>query len=427
MTRLSSLLLDNARRVGVAGVVLVLIAGVALFNRPELATRLSSTEDVRVHLDRDHNLAPYSTSVKVAGVEVGVVTDVVRGEDAVEVTLAVDAGTRDLLGTEPTAAVRPVTLLGGNVYVALSRGGEGGAFEGAIPVERTSTPVELDHVLATLQPDALDGAGTSARELDEAMRSGGAEALDRLVTAAPDTLRPTASAFDALLGEGGSDLERLVAEFGAIAATLTDDPQLLEDTVGATGRTARVLGETAAAQARALEGLPDTLVATRLMLSDLDGSMAELRTVAEPLRPSVTQLREVLERTTPVLADARPLVADLAPTVRDARPVVGDLDPTIRDLGRVVHDVRGPVLARLEDDLVPALISNYRGEPSVLYEEIGYLLAGMAGTAKYNDGFGAALSFQLGIGFGTLPPVGGSALSGDVDPRPEDTTLGRQR
>ncbi|MPY81461.1 MAG: MCE family protein, partial [Actinophytocola sp.] len=59
--------------------------------------------------------------------------------------MKLDNGTLDKLGTEPSARIRPTTLLGGNYYVHLEHGGAEGAFDDeTIPLTRTtSPPVEL--------------------------------------------------------------------------------------------------------------------------------------------------------------------------------------------------------------------------------------------------------------------------------------------
>src|SRR5688572_27941214 len=106
------------------------------------------------------------SKVEVAGVKVSQITKVREldgGGAAIEMKL--DKGTLDALGSQPRAAIRPATFLGGpglSAYVELTPGGDAGRFEsGRIPKDRTQVPVEFDRVNEILQDTAREGLQTT--------------------------------------------------------------------------------------------------------------------------------------------------------------------------------------------------------------------------------------------------------------------------
>lgn len=425
IARIASFLDRHSTGAGLLMILVTVGVAVMLFNQQRISVALGDTEEVSAVFDRGYRLEPYRSKVKVAGIPVGLVTGVEERDRNVVVTMAVDPGTRAVLGTAPTADVRPHTLLGGNYYVALGPGGDEGPLAGPIPDERTTVPVELDRVLEILQEDARDGAVTALSQLDEALSNEGSERARDVLSNAPDMLEPGGRVLDALRGREDDDLSDLVLDLDAVTAALTDDPDELERLLSATAGTAAVLESTTEAQRRLLDGLAPSLRATRQGMSDLDGSLARLRAVASPLRPSIAELHNVLVRAEFILDEARPVIADLRPVAADLRPVVDDLRPISEDAQHILGQLRGPVLRRLNNTLVPALNDSYRGEDELLYEEIAYMLTGLAGISQYTDSNGPAVSFQPGGGIETLSgtPTELSRPFGDPkDPRSSEVS-----
>ena len=114
-------------RLGLIVVVIAALVGTALFSRAQILTTLRPGDVIAVEFPEQYQLKSYLTKVKVAGVPVGTVVDVDRtGRGTALVDLKVDNGVVDRLGTTPSAAIRPTTLLGGNYYVDLKPGGTPG-------------------------------------------------------------------------------------------------------------------------------------------------------------------------------------------------------------------------------------------------------------------------------------------------------------
>ena len=393
-------------QIGLVLVAVTLVAGWALFNRQRILTELDSGTELTVEFDRNYRLQSYSSKAKIAGVPVGLVTDVEEADGRAIVTVKLDDDDVDKLGTEPTAQIRPATLLGGGIHIEFEPGGDPGRPEGRITTDRTDIPVELDRVLEVLGSDAQDGLQSTITQFDDTLRNGGSEAFEGLLDTAPGALEPTAPVLDALGGEHDGDLARAVRDLAAVARTLQGDGSDLPELLDAAAPVARILGAEAPAIDSALADLPRTASSARGALAELDGLLTNLEATAPAAIPVVRELGELLAATEPVLADARPVVADLRAVLDDATPLLDDLGPTVVDTTGIANDVDGPVVDRIVGPVVDTLLSPYQGSPTLLYEELGFLQAGLAGFSQGTDVNGAYLNFSPGIGTDSLGGLG---------------------
>lgn len=414
MSRLASRLPRlTALQLGSLLLALALTAGLLLFNKGAISTALSSGDELVVELARDYRLRPNQTSVKVAGIPVGVVTGVERAGENTRVALKLDKGTMRKLGTAPSAAVRPTTLLGGNYYVALSPGGDPGAPSGNVPVERTTVPVELDRVLERVGPDQQAGIRTSVAQVDGTLSARGSAAAKELLADAPAVLDPAADVLGALRGrEPADDLGDLVSGLESTGRALAAERAQLDGMLSAAAGAAATLGDRREAVADTLAAAPQTLATTRAALQRLDGTLAKVRSTAPELRDGVQRSAVLVRQARPVLAEARPVVADLKVLAADLRPLLGEAVPVVRQGTEVLADVDGPVVDRLRGPVLTTVLSPYRGKTK-FYEELGYMAAGLGSTAKMTDRNGASIAFHPGPGYetvGGLPPLPIDAL-----------------
>lgn len=397
-------------QLGVLWLVATLVVGLALMNKQQILLALRRGDTVTAEFSSRYKLRGIVSKVEVAGVRVGTVTGVDELDDGgAAVEMKLDKGTLGLLGSAPEAAIRPATFLGGpglSVYVELTPGGEPGRFrDGRIPPDRTRVPVEFDRVFEILTEEARAGLSTTVQGLEEALAGGGGEALAATLEHAPPALRPAAGVLDALSGTEEGDLVRLIAHLGRAAAVLTETDGELESVVDDLATVAATLGDRGPELARAIGDMPATLAAARAGLAALDTSLARLEATAPAARPSVQRLSEILRKLPPVLREARPLLADLRPLIADLHPALDDLGPTARLLRDLLADLDDPVLGRLADDIVPALLATNAGAAgdTRLYEELGYFVAGFAGAASYLDSMpsrwneGSQLNFNIGF------------------------------
>lgn len=401
--------------IGFGLAVTLVVSGWALFHKNEIKTRLRSGENIKVHFAAKVPLVPYFSQAKVSFVPVGVVTKVEREDSGAVVTLKVDKGTRAKLGTEPTAVLRPTTLLGGNYFVDLKAGGERGKFSGSIPLARATLPVELDKVAGVFQPQAVKGLQSTVKNLDGAFKAGTGSALDRLAADAPAALRPAAYVLRSVQGQNPkTDLTNLVSGLESTARALNAHQGELDSIITSLQQTTSALSARGNDLATTLSRLPGTLDSTNAGLRRLDTSLTTLRDTADSARPVVAALDTALDHANPVLVDARPVVQSLNTLLTDTQPLVQRLVPTVQGYDSVLNDIKGPVLDRLNGPVKTWLMSPWKGTGPYagtqtkvpLYQEIAYTLAVANRGAEMSDHNGSHISFQAGVGldsFGGLP------------------------
>jgi phospholipid/cholesterol/gamma-HCH transport system substrate-binding protein len=404
-------------RLGILLIAAIAIVAVLVFLKDRITVALTPTATVKVHLAENYGMVPYSSRVKVAGVEVGQVTDVEPEPGGALVTVEMDTDIPAKLRSEPSAHVRPTTLLGGNYFLDLVPGGPLGSFPGDIPKERTSVPVEMDKISRTLQPDTLTSLQGDLRSLDGMLAGDGRTALQDLAADAPDTLRPAGPVLQALRGtEPTSDLPNLVGGLEQTAAALTKQQGQLDSIVNGLDKTSDVLGNRSRDLSQAMANLPATLDSTDAGLSKLDTSLHKLGDTAGPARPVATELDTALQHLNPVLAKLRPLVNNTNSLLTDARPLVDELTPTAQQATAVLQDVQGPVLDRLNGPVKSTVLTPYHGTghyqgsgtDDPFYKELAYMATGMDRLAQVTDANGATIGYGIGVGAGT---VGGLPIS----------------
>ena len=408
-----------------SGVVMIAIAALAtllLFQKSAIVATLTPGETIRVELARDYKVEPYASVVKIAGSQVGVVRSLDQQDGGgVLMTLKVRGGTRELLGTAPSAEIRPTTVLGGTYYVQLSPGGGSGeASTDTIPVAHTRLPVELDRLLSAIPPDAQRGLQGVTERLDSTFKAGVGTPLNRFLADAPATLRPTGVVADALRGVNkDTDLAVMVNDLNTAAHVLSAKPGQLREVVDSLADTSRVLGAEAGPVDRTIAELPDTLHATRTGADDLSKTLDKLTDTADDARPAARKLNPLLRKLDPTLDDLRPVLDDLLPVLRDAKPLVEELVPTLDDTTDVLDDLDGKVLDRVNGPILDTINSKWQGlapkypqgggDGYTFYQELGYMFGHINAAVKYQNATAHLLGFQAGAGTTSVYGTGATA------------------
>lgn len=406
----------SATGIGMIALGFTLAVGYVMFQKDMLITNLVPGDTVRAHFAQDYRLRPYITPVKVAGVKVGRVSDVERMDDGTAmVEVKVDRGIAKKIGSAPTAAIRPTTLLAGNYYLELIPGGDHDTeFAGVIPMDRTHVPVELDQIAATLQPDAIKGVRAGTERLDATLQQGGQSAIDMLAADAPPALRPASPVLEGLSGSRPGDLTRLVHGMESTAHVLTEQHGQLDAIVRDLATTSRVLGARSEDLGAVVADLPETLDTTDAGLRRLDITLAKLRKTAGPAEDVVDSLGPLIEHTDPVLVDALPVVRNLRGVLDDALPMVKDLVPARKSATEVLDDIDGPVLDRLNGPILRTVMSTYTGtghyegsgdSTTPFFKELAFMFANIDRASKVTDANGANVGFQPGFGSGSIEGV----------------------
>lgn len=411
--------------VGAIFLVVLVAVGVLLYVKPQFMTWFQSGRTITAEFSQNYHLTADKTPVKVAGLDVGVVTGIEDTDhDTVLVSMKVDESALDTLGPVPSALVTPMTILGGRYGVELKRGGGQGGFAGSfIPRERTATPVELDRILEALPAPTRESLQHTVTDLDQTLGNGGRDALRDLVSDAPSTLGPGGDVLGAAQGtRPGVDLPQIVTNLETVARTLSVPQGQLTAIIADLHDTTAVLAAQSRPLAQSIDALPATLRATRAGVTDLGGTLDKLTATAPTFRPAAQQLDPLLRQLTPVLASARPLVADLRPLLQDARPTVDELVPLSQRGTQVLNDLAGPVLQRVNGPITSTVLQPWQGSGPYkdsgagpngpvaqrnhkFYEELGYLVANLDRGSMTQDAQGSMLGFQVGVSPATLAGV----------------------
>jgi phospholipid/cholesterol/gamma-HCH transport system substrate-binding protein len=294
----------NQAVVGAITIVVIVLISVGAFHAEDLRLFGGGT-GYSAHFVESAGLVP-GDQVQVAGVQVGVVTDVRLDRGRVLAEFEVD-GVR--VGDATHASIKIRTLLG-DKYLALTTGGGGEQDPDVpIPVERTDTPFQIPDTLGELATtvEEIDTAGLaeSFRVLSDAF-SGTPEHVGEALTGL-SRLAETIASRDEQLGtllEGASDVSGVLAERdGEVARLVADGSLLLQE-----------LQQRRDAISALLDGTQD-------LAEQLSGLVADNKA---QLRPAL----EELDRVTTVLQDNQDNlsrgVAAMALYIRAFNNVVGN-------------------------------------------------------------------------------------------------------
>ena len=351
--------------------------------------------EVQAAFKSSNNIRPNSP-VRIAGVEVGKVTEVQAAEgDGAVVTMRIDENGRPL-HEDATFTIRPRIFLEGNFFVDVNPGTpsapelEDGD---VVPVNQTATPVQLDQVLTALQSDTRADLQVLLKEYASGLRGKGARGFNRSIEYWEPAYRDSAIVAEATLGETERDLSGYVREAGAVAAALDRNAEALKSLITDFNVTAAAFAREDSSLREAVAELPRTLRAGQPALAALNASFPDLRALARELTPGVRNSDEAIDASTPLVAQLRRLVGE-----DELKGLVSDLRPAVPSLARLstrsvdlFKEVRrassctNEVLLPWANDTVPD--PNFPATGKV-YEEAPKPLPGLASESRSGDGNG---------------------------------------
>jgi phospholipid/cholesterol/gamma-HCH transport system substrate-binding protein len=378
---------------------------------------------VNAQFESANSIRPNSP-VRIAGVEVGKVKAVqpMKGSDAALLVLELKKSALPL-HEDATAKIRPRIFLEGNFFVDLKPGTPGTRVlksGDTIKISQTSTPVQLDQVLTSLQSDSrddlksvLDGLNTALNAKPTAEQNADSSSLARGQSAAasfndaladiPASERSTSQVLEALLGtQPGSDVARLIRGTANTADELDRYESQLQDLITNLNLTmATFAGESTNLRASIRELAP-TLRNANTAFASLNAAFPPTRAFAREIRPGVRETPATIDAAFPWITQTRALVG---------KPELGglaqELSPATQDLARLI-DRASQLLP--ETDLVSKCLRDVvlpEGDQVINdefttgrenYKEFFYALVGIAGEGQNTDGNGMYVRFQTGGG-----------------------------
>ena len=259
--------------------------------------------------------------VQIGGRRVGAVEDITLGDNNEAVVRISVQDEFAPLHEGTTAAIRLTSLSGiANRYVALSPGPnsarelEAGS---TLRADRTTTPVDLDQLFSTFDPETRRNLQKIIRGSATASRGVGKQANEAL-----RYLNPAVTSTSRLAGE------------------LVGDQQAFQDMLVETSRVVGALAERRAELSSAVSTSNETFAAIaaeeRALRSGLDRLGPTLRranTTFVNLRATLGDLDELTDVSLPATRELAPFLRELRPLVRDAGPTVSDLRQLVRAPG----------------------------------------------------------------------------------------------
>jgi virulence factor Mce-like protein len=335
--------------------------------------------------------------VKIAGVPAGVVQDMeVADGNKAAVVLRIDNEDFTPFKRDANCTVRLQGLVGEKFVECepgsssarpLSRIEDGdGEGERLLPVQNTSSPVDLDIVNNTLRLPYRQRFSILLNEFGTGL-AGRGEDLNEVIHRANPALRETDKVL-AILANQNRTLARLADDSDRVLGPLAREREAFADWIVQANETGEATAERRVDLRRGINRLPAFLRELRLLMIDLEGfadqgtpllrdlgtsapDLARLirgqGTIADASREAFPSLGDALERGRPALVNARPLIQDLGRLGEQLEPTSRDLDELTRSL-----DQTGAVNRIADFNYYTALSTNG-------FDEVGhYLRAGLA-------------------------------------------------
>jgi phospholipid/cholesterol/gamma-HCH transport system substrate-binding protein len=380
-----------------AGALTLLLAAIGTYLGFTKSIPFRQHFEVKAAFQTANNIKENS-AVRIAGVNVGKVTAVDflhPGEAQAVVTMRIDKKGLPI-HKDATMVIRPRIFLEGNFFVDIHPGSPSAPVLGdgdMVPVNQTSTPVQLDQILTALQSDTREDLQRLLREFGEGLDREGSAGYNRSIPYWKPAYRDSGIVSDALLGETRHDLSGYVKQAGRVAEALDRNSEQLKSLVTDFNTTAHALAVRDEQLSEAIAELPRTLRTARPALAALNASFPPLRRLVSDLRPATRSSKPALEASTPLVRELNRLVSEreLRGLVRDLRPTV----PSLAQLNRASIPLYGQVrLAsscqnevvlpwtkdKIEDRTFPAT--------GRVFEEAPKPLSGLAGESRSGDANG---------------------------------------
>ncbi|MFN2612432.1 MAG: MlaD family protein [Solirubrobacterales bacterium] len=350
--------------------------------------------------------------VRIAGVDVGKVSKVEHltsggeGQQAAVITMELK-DTALPLKQDSTFQIRPRLFLEGNLFIDLHPGSpESPSISSGdtIPIAQTSSSVQVDQVLTSLQAPVRADLQTFLIEFGNGLdKYGGGEGLRTVFKTSPQAFRSTSEVNQALLGTQPGDLTGLVVNLDSFIQALNQNQVQLQDLVTNLGTVLNAFGREDRALQTAIFTLPQLLSVGTPALVKLNAALPQLRAFSREALPGVRSAGPALDAANPFIAqlrklvrpsELRGLVADLVPTVPSLANLANKSLPFLEQ-ARLVSSCFNHVVIPWANTTVPSTDGVPTGP---VYKETGYGLAGIGGESRNGDGNGQYIRTGLSVG-----------------------------
>ena len=269
--------------------------------------------------DSAQGLGQIDRDVRIAGVKVGTIGEVVREGDDVRAELILSGDY--VVHKDARVAMRPHTLFEGSNFVDVSLGSPSAPVleEGStIPIEQTTNYVTLDEALRVLRPEIRTSLKDLAKVGSRTLQGEAIDGIQATLRNAPDLTEALAPAARAAQGTTRTELAGTIQGFSRTVDAVAERE---EDLIPIAQRANRTI---AALTVDGAQPLDDALVA-------LPGALRELEATAPIATDLIDRLDRLAVAVTPALPDITLASREALPILEDAIPVLIRATPIIQD------------------------------------------------------------------------------------------------
>jgi virulence factor Mce-like protein len=399
-----------------AGVIAIVVIGLATFWGFTRFNPFKSPYELKATFHTANNLQPKSP-VRIAGVNIGAVKEVKPLGNGKGATVTMEIQDMGLpIHTDAQMKIRPRIFLEGNFFVDIQPGSPSAPIlkSGAtVPVQQTSTPVQLGDLLTALQSDTREDLKTLIFEYAvKGLGNGGAQAYNKALDSATPAFRESALANDATLGQRPHDLSYVLRGQQRLFSELASNPAVLKDLVTQLNVTFAAFAREDGALRATIPALRDVLRVGTPALVSLDSALPSLRGFARDALPGTISSGPTIDASLPFVRQTRLLVRpqELRGLVADLRPTIPALARLNRstipflDEGRALSACQNNVLLPFSKEPIPDPdFPQNSGEPFYKQGPRGFV--GLAGESRLVDGDTPMFHAQLNAGTNTITNV----------------------
>jgi ABC-type transporter Mla subunit MlaD len=286
--------------------------------------------------------------VKVAGAKVGAIDslDVTEDKKAV-VVLRIDEDGFAPFRDNATCTIRPQSLIG-EKFVECDPGssdrpeleevpdGEDGEGEHLLPIEQTSSPVDLDLINDIMRLPYRERLGLLINEFGTALAGRGAE-LNAVIHRANPALRETDKVLKILAGQNKT-LADLAQNGDRALEPLARERARVGDFIVQANETAQASAERRGELGESFEKLPRFLAELKPTMQDLGALSDEMTPVISDLGDAAPDLNRFILALGPFSRQAKPSLDSLGDALAIGGPALRRSEPLIRDIGDFAKD-----------------------------------------------------------------------------------------
>jgi phospholipid/cholesterol/gamma-HCH transport system substrate-binding protein len=382
----------NAFKAGLLAIVVIAVAAYFGFTR---ANPFANPYELKA-LVRDAQNLKKGAPVRMAGVDVGKVTNVGGGDDGTSTVTMQLSDDALPIHNDARLTIRPRIVLEGNYFVQLNPGSPSARHlhDGStLPVGQTSNSVSLSDIFSVLDTDVRGNLQTLLYEFGtKGYANGAAKALNRGIPSFEPAYRLSSLTNEALLGvQPTRDLQRVLRGQQRVFAALNDNPGDLQGLVRDLDITAGAIASHDQALAASVPALRDTLRVGYPALGQLNATLPVLRAFSREAIPGVRSTTPTLDAGIPWITQARGLVQEdelkgLSADLRHAVPSLARLNtrlrPALSQL-RALSSCTNTVLEPFLESPIPSIEAGNANQP--VRNQIFRSFVGLSGESRVFD------------------------------------------